>query len=261
MPKVELKHGMFTWIDVAVTDASVAVPFYEKVFGWTSEVMPGGQGPYHMFMKDGVGAAGLGELSEEMKAQGVPSTWNSYIQVDDLDAAFVRATELGAEGVVPPMAAGEYGRLAVIRDPVGAHVSLWQSTDGVEESRFNEAGLLTWNEHLSRDPAKARDFYAELLGWEWEEMEMPQGTYWMIMNAGRSNGGLMEMTDEWPAEVPAHWMVYIGSDDVDASAEAVRAAGGAIHVEPMDISVGRFCVAADPTGGAFTIFKGGDMPA
>ena len=54
-------------------------------------------------------------------------------------------------------------------------------------------------------------------------------------------------------------MVYIGSDDVDASADAVKTAGGQIVVEPMDISAGRFCVAQDPTGGTFTIFKGGDM--
>ena len=68
------------------TDASAAIPFYEKVFGWTAEAVPtDGPTPYRFFMKDGVPAAGLGEMSDEMKAQGVPSTWNSYIQVDDVD--------------------------------------------------------------------------------------------------------------------------------------------------------------------------------
>ncbi len=259
MPVIDVKHGTFGWIDVMTTDASVAVPFYEKVFGWTTQEMPGGVGPYHMFFQGDQPAAGLGEMSDEMKQQGAPSAWNSYVEVDDLEAAVGRVPDLGGAVVVPPMPAGEYGRLAVIRDPAGAHVSLWQNNEKPNRGTYNEAGFLTWNEHVSRDTAAAREFYSALLGWEWDEMEMPQGTYWVIMNDGRANGGLMAMTDEWPAEVPAHWSVYIGSDDVDASAEAVKAAGGQIVVEPMDISVGRFCVAQDPTGAAFTIFKGGDM--
>ena len=259
MPVMDVKHGTFSWIDVMTTDASVAVPFYEEVFGWTTQDVPGGAGPYMMFFKGETPAAGLGEMSEEMKAQGAPPAWNSYVQVDDVDATTARVPELGGEIVVPPMDAGEHGRMSVIRDPSGAHVSLWQTFSEMDEGTYNEAGLLTWNEHLSRDTAAAREFYSELLGWGWDEMDMPQGTYWVIMNGDRPNGGLMAMTDEWPAEVPAHWMVYIGSDDVDATAAAVKAAGGQIMVEPMDISVGRFCVAQDPTGAAFTVFKGGDM--
>ena len=229
------------------------------MFGWTSQYVPGGPGPYKMFFKGESPAAGLGEMNDEMKAQGAPPAWNSYIEVDDVDARTARAAELGGTIIVPPMDAGEHGRMSVIIDPAGAHVSLWQSSAETNEGSYNEPGLLTWNEHVSRDPGAAREFYSELLGWSWDEMDMPQGTYWVIMNGDRPNGGLMGMTDEWPAEVPAHWMVYIGSDDVDASAEAVKSAGGQISVGPMDISVGRFCVALDPTGAAFTIFKGGDM--
>ncbi|MDT8369299.1 MAG: VOC family protein [Longimicrobiales bacterium] len=113
---------------------------------------------------------------------------------------------------------------------------------------------------MSRDADAARAFYEELLGWEWDEIEMgDQGTYGVIMNAGRPNGGVMRMTDEWPEHTPSHWMVYIGSDDVDADAARVKAAGGTIHVEPSDIPVGRFCVTADPTGAPFSIFEGGEM--
>jgi len=259
MPVIDVKHGTFGWIDVMTTDAAVATPFYEKVFGWTSQEIPGGAGPYHMFFKGDQPAAGLGEMNDEMKAQGAHPSWNSYIEVDDIDGTVGRVAGLGGEVVVPVMPAGEYGRMAVIKDPTGAHVSLWQNAEKPNQGTYNEAGFLTWNEHVSRDTEAARAFYAELLGWSWDEMEMPQGTYWVIMNGDRPNGGVMAMTDEWPEHVPAHWMVYIGSDDVDASAELVKEAGGSLVVEPMDISVGRFCVATDPTGATFTIFKGGDM--
>jgi len=259
MPVIDVKHGTFGWIDLMTTDASMVRPFYERVFGWTTHEVPGGAGPYHMFFKGDQPAAGLGEMSEEMKAQGAHPSWQSYIEVADIEAAAARVPELGGEVYAPPFDAGEYGRMAVIKDPSGAYVSLWQNAEQPNLATFNEAGFLTWNEHVSRDPGAARAFYSELLGWSWDEMDMPQGTYWVCMNDGRSNGGLMEMTDEWPDFVPAHWMVYIGSDDVDASAALVLEAGGSITVEPMDIAVGRFCVAADPTGAPFTIFRGGDM--
>lgn len=260
MPTIDLRPGMFTWIDVMTTDASAAIPFYERVFGWTTEEVPSDdEAPYRFFMKDGVPAAGIGEMSDGMKQAGVPPSWNSYVQVADVDVVHARALELGAQSLVPPMRVTTEGRMAAITDPSGAALSLWQSTAGMDRGTFNEAGRLTWNELVSRDAGVARSFYSDLFGWEWDVMEMPQGTYWVILNDGRSNGGVMRMTEEWPDGVPSHWMVYIGSDDVDASATRVRAAGGKVHVEPMDIAVGRFCVAADPTGAAFTIFHGGDM--
>lgn len=259
MPVMDAKHGTFSWMDLMTTDIAVAVPFYEEVFGWTTHEVPGGPGPYHMFFKGETPAAGLAQMSEEVQAQGGHPSWNSYIEVDDLDATVARVSDLGGTVVVPSMDAGEHGRMAVIKDPSRAHVSLWQNATTPNQGTYNEAGFLTWNELVTRDPDAARPFYAKLLGWEWDEMEMPQGTYWVIMNGGRSNGGVMQMTDEWPDFVPPHWMVYIGTDDVDAAAERVKAAGGTLAVEPMDIPVGRFCVAGDPTGAAFTIFKGGDM--
>lgn len=50
-------------------------------------------------------------------------------------------------------------------------------------------------------------------------------------------------------------------DDVDAHAERVKAAGGAVHRPPEDIpGVGRFAVVADPQGAVFILFKGNGEP-
>ena len=59
------------------------------------------------------------------------------------------------------------------------------------------------------------------------------------------------------------WMGYIGVDDVDAFAQRVTAAGGAVRRPPEDIpGVGRFAVVADPDGAGFMLFRGvGEMPA
>lgn len=260
MPKVDVVPGMFSWIDLMTTDAGGAKEFYSGVFGWSHQDMPTDQErPYTIFSKDDVPVAGLGELPDDMKSAGVPPAWNSYIQVSDLDETVARVEPLGGAVEMPPMDVMDLGRMAVIRDASGAHVSLWQSIGEAGAGVFNEHGALTWNELVTRDPGAARGFYGKLMGWEWDEMEMPQGMYLIIMNRGRPNGGILPMDDEWPAETPAHWMVYIGAEDVDAAAERVTGHGGAIHVEPTDIQVGRFAVVSDPAGAVFTLFKGGDM--
>jgi uncharacterized protein len=80
-----------------------------------------------------------------------------------------------------------------------------------------------------------------------------------ILKAGDAMiGGLMPIPeDSRRAGVRPAWMGYIGVEDVDVYASKVKAAGGAIHREPSDIpNVGRFAVAADPTGAGFILFKG-----
>ena len=70
-------------------------------------------------------------------------------------------------------------------------------------------------------------------------------------------GGMMQMEgDQWPAEMPDHWMVYFGTADTDAAASRAAELGGQICVPPTDIpDVGRFAVLSDPQGATFSIIK------
>ncbi len=79
----------------------------------------------------------------------------------------------------------------------------------------------------------------------------------IFLGEDQPNGGMIEMNDEWPAEIPPHWMTYFTVDDVDAAAAKVTDLGGSISVPPQDIPVGRFSVVNDPQGGVFTIYKPG----
>ena len=190
----------------------------------------------------------------------MPPVWNSYILVDDADAITNKVAELGGTVIMPVMEVMDAGHMSIIQDPTGAVVSLWQAKEHGGANTFNEHGALVWNELLTRDVEKARTFYADLLGWTYEEMDMGEmGTYCIIKVGERSNGGIFPMGDDFPAEVPPHWMVYLGANDVDASAKQVTDLGGQIRVPPTDISVGRFAVVSDPQGGTFTLFKGGDQ--
>lgn len=124
-----------------------------------------------------------------------------------------------------------------------------------------KTGMFCWNEIGTRDTAAAKKFYTELFSWGAQDVPMPgnAGTYTLLQMDGKDVAGLYEMKGPQFEGVPPHWMVYVWSDDVDATAAQVKKLGGALMFEPMDVpGVGRMTVAQDSTGAKFAIFKGGD---
>ena len=83
-------------------------------------------------------------------------------------------------------------------------------------------------EFMSDDPEKCMAFYAEVLGWEYDACAMPGYTFIKTAQPAQPPcGGLMKRPDEAPA--PA-LNVYFQVDDIDATLEKVKAAGGTVVV-------------------------------
>jgi predicted enzyme related to lactoylglutathione lyase len=100
---------------------------------------------------------------------------------------------------------------------------------------------------------KSKQFYGDVFGWTWGGAD----EYAEFQVAGRTVGGVMPRPEAIPKEVPDHWLVYFGVDDVDKSAKQAAKLGATVVMEPTDIpSTGRFAVLVDPQGAAFAIFKG-----
>jgi predicted enzyme related to lactoylglutathione lyase len=114
-------------------------------------------------------------------------------------------------------------------------------------------GRFVWHQLLTRDIPGAKTFYSKLLGWKMQPWP-PDPTFTVCHAGDAPTAGLMPMAPEFPAEVPAHWMQYIGTRDVDAVAEAAVLAGGYIVKQPADMKgAGRYAVLADPQGAVFAI--------
>lgn len=253
----EYAAGEFCWVDLMSHDMKAAQQWYGKLFGWDArqEDTHGGP-PYAQFLLKGKAVAGLGEASEDMKKQGVPPVWNSYVNVTDCAATEEKAKSLGATITVPTMDVMDVGKLCFLVDPQGAHLALWQKGSHHGAGLVNEPGAFAWNELATRDVDGSKAFYSKLFGWKLETQQMGPTSYTMITNGDRPNGGFIEMNEQWEG-IPPHWMTYFWVDDVDASAKAVEGSEGKIHVPPTDIpEVGRFSVVADPQGATFTLFKG-----
>jgi predicted enzyme related to lactoylglutathione lyase len=190
-----------------------------------------------------------------MKAQGTPPNWLSHVWVTSADEAVKRTRELGGSVDREPFDVLDLGRKAVISDPTGATLAVWESRAHMGAQLVNEPGALTWNELMTTDMQKAAEFYTGLFGWKTKVEVMPTGPYTMYLNVDRPAAGMMAITPEM-GPVPAHWSVYFGIDDCDGAARKAESLGARILVPPTDIpEVGQFAVMNDPQGAMFSVIQ------
>jgi predicted enzyme related to lactoylglutathione lyase len=241
--------GTFCWVDLGARDPDAASGFYAAVLDW--EIGPSG-GPetadYRQALVDGRPVAGI------YRGQRPAPSWNSYVSVEDIEATAARAAELGAALVVGPLDVLELGRSALLRDPQGAPVALWQPGTMAGAALVNDVGGLSLNQLNTHDPEGSEAFYGALFGWEFPQVADGVSPYWGIRNAGLLNGGMMGLPPGNPA--PPHWLVYFTVADVDAADAVVVDAGGQVVVPVMPAGEGRILVAMDPEGAAFAVYDG-----
>ncbi len=120
-----------------------------------------------------------------------------------------------------------------------------------------------WYELMTTDTKAAEAFYSKVIGWTAQDAGMSDLPYTLLSAGANVVGGLMTLPAQASAMgTPPCWTGYIGVDDVDAYAERVKVAGGAVHHPPEDIpGVGRFAVVADPGGAVFMLFRGSSEQA
>jgi len=114
-------------------------------------------------------------------------------------------------------------------------------------------GKFVWHQLMTRDVPGAKDFYSRLVGWK--TLPWPLDPAYTVCHADAGPvAGIMEIPSDLPSEVPSHWLQYIGTRDVDSTAQAAVRAGGSIVKAPSDMQgAGRYAVLKDPQGAVFAI--------
>jgi len=243
--------GVPSWVDLSSPDLAKSREFYGALFDWNCPEGPPEAGGYSVCDLGGKSVAGLGPQMNP----DAPPMWMNYVNVDDADAVVGRVAEAGGAVLVAPMDVMEAGRMAVITDPVGAVIGLWQPNQHTGAQLANEPGTFGWSELITTDLDKSKAFYKAVFGWDSEDQGPPGGppayTEWKV--AGRSVGGMMLKQPDMPAEMPPNWGVYFVVTDTDATVAKAKDLGGAVFVEPTDIEPGRFAVIADNVGAVFNV--------
>lgn len=258
MPHIE-KHapGTICWVELGTTDQNAAKSFYGSLFGWSFVDYPMGPGGvYTMFRADGRDAAAGYTLQEAERAHGVPPHWNLYVAVEDADKAAARATELGGSVVAGPFDVFTNGRMAVVVDPTGAAICLWQPKQTAGIGVMGENNTYCWADLSTGDRNAAKQFYEGLFGWKITPgKDKDESTYLHIAMGDNYFAGIMPANHGNP-NIPAHWMPYFMVTDADASAAKAQALGGKVYAPPMTVDKSlRVAVLADPQGAVFALFQ------
>lgn len=248
--KTSYEPGTPSWVDVSSADLAKTVAFYGGLFGWEAEDMGEEAGHYTMFTLNGSPVAAATPLQDG----GYPA-WATYVTVADVDASVALADANGAKVIVPPMEVFTSGKMAVVFDPTGAAVAMWEPQDHIGAELVNEPNTFCWSELLTRDIDAGKAFYKAVFGWEGVTSEMGDMTYTEFKLNGESIAGGMPMPAQIPAEVPNNWLTYFAVADCDASVAKAQGLGATVMQPPMDIPPGRFSVLTDPCGATYAVLK------
>jgi|SRR5947209_975406 len=113
----------FVHVELMSTDVGKAKSFYGKLFDWTLEDIPLGDGTYTM-ISVGEGTGG-GLMKHPMP--NASSSWMAYVLVDDLNQAVEKTKSLGGSVMKDKTEVMGMGSFAIITDPTGAMLGLWES--------------------------------------------------------------------------------------------------------------------------------------
>jgi predicted enzyme related to lactoylglutathione lyase len=238
--------GKFVWHEQVSSDPGQAQDFYTQLFGWGTETFKPGETDYTMIAANGKMHGGFGKALEGAP----PPHWLSHVRVENVDETIEKAKQAGGKVSFGPEEMGEVGRMAIINDPQGAHVAIYQP---LTEGPVGE-GIFVWDELGTTDADGAQRFYEQVFGWTTTDMGPDYGGY-RVFNVGETGiAGLMTLPD---SSIPPHWQPYVAVEDPDGTVAKAKELGGTALLEPMDVpKVGRLAVLQDPQGATFGIIRG-----
>jgi uncharacterized protein len=253
-------HGVFGWADLVTTDVVAARAFYTSLFGWVAEDVPTTSGlGYTMLRLDGKLVAGMGPQPTGMARANLISTWNSYVVVDDVDAAIHLVGSAGGTSVMGGTDVGTRGRMAMVADPGGAVLGLWQPRDHPGSEVSGVPGALVWNELQTTALERSLAFYERVFGWRWERDDE---SGYCIASLDTKPGddpsvaGAMSMPEGVPEGAPNYWAVYVAVDDCASTLARAEALGGVVFLPAMEIGAMTIGGVTDPTGAQILVAAG-----
>jgi predicted enzyme related to lactoylglutathione lyase len=233
--------GVPCWVDTWQPDADAAVGFYAGLFGWDPEdTMPAHvEGRHFMCRLRGRDVAAV--ASRPHAAPRVPA-WNTYVWVDDAAEAASRAGVAGGSVLMDAFESLDGGRIAIVADPAGAAIGVWEPGAHRGAQLVNEPGAWSMSQLTTSDPAGAKAFYSALFGWETETFDLgdAQMTMWKV--PGYVGGEPQQpvardvvatMAPTGGNDAPARWSVDFWIRDVDEAARLARELGGQVLSGPM----------------------------
>jgi predicted enzyme related to lactoylglutathione lyase len=154
-------------VDTQQPDVEAAKHFYGGLFGWTFEdTSPaGGNGRYVIATLDGQEAGAITGPGTDVAA------WNTYVSVDEADAAVRHLVSVGATLKSAPADVGSGGVQAVLADPEGVEFRIWQARARYGAQAVNGPGGWNFSDLHTTNAEAAIAFYTKAFGWQFDNLD------------------------------------------------------------------------------------------
>ncbi|MFH8385403.1 VOC family protein [Kitasatospora sp. NPDC018058] len=151
--------GAPCWADCITPDLSGSREFYSALLGWEFVT----ESPdYQLAVLSGEIIGGFGAAPAGLPPQ---ASWNVYLATKDADHSCAQVGELCGRVVMPPVPAGDNGRLLLAVDPSGVTVGFWEGSRAEGVVLADEPGAICGHELRVPDASRAESFYGALFGY------------------------------------------------------------------------------------------------
>ena len=239
--------------EIAGPDGPALQQFYRDLFGWKIDEM-GPEMNNYALVEANEGGIGGGLFPT---TEGMPSNYVTfYIQVDDLQAALDKLSDMGGNPIMQPTEiAPGMGSIAMFVDPAGNTIGLYSlpsEWDGQTSPKGNAPPVVHF-EVGGSDASALADFYTKMFNWKIKYLE--NAIYRLVQQeSGGIGGGIFEHTEGMP---PNHPSVAVMVDDLQASLDKAVSLGGTALMQPTEIpgGFGSFAIFYDIAGNRISLFK------
>lgn len=253
--RTDYPTGVPSWVDALIPDPRQTATFYAELFGWELDdrLDSPESGPYYVARLHGAPVAGIGSPP----GPDVPSGWNTYICVDEVDAATAAALQAGGRVVCDTLPSVDDDRRALLADPSGAVIGVRQRGRFEGAQRVNEPSAWAISILNTGDAEAAKAFYGAVFGWTTSTFGVEGSELTMWHRPGYVGGEesqpvprdvVAAMGPLPEADAPARWDIDFWTSDANATAARAEELGGAVIAPPTDRPGFRDTVVADPSG-------------
>jgi uncharacterized protein len=257
--------GVPCWVDTWQPDAEAAAAFYGRLFGWDTENTMPAEVPGQHFMCR-LRGRDVAAIASRPQAAPPVTAWTTYVWMDDAAQTASRAGEAGGSVLVEPFESLDGGRIAIIADPAGAAIGVWQPGAHRGAQLVNEPGAWSMSALSTPDPEGSKRFCGAVFGWEDETFDLGEAQTTMFKVPGYVGGqpqqpvardvvATMMPSAGDQGEAPPSWNVDFWTWNVDQSVGKAADLGGKVITGPYDVpDVGmRQAVIEDPQGATLSL--------
>jgi len=149
-------------------------------------------------------------------------------------------------------------RLDSAHRPAGVGIAAAPSSDRMGKPERPQVGTIAWRDLTVTNADAVRDFYANVVGWKVEPVDMGgYSDYSMLPPGGKEpEAGVCHKRGS-NAKLPSQWLMYVVVEDIAASLQQCSKLGGKQLTPVSALGDGVFCVIEDPAGAVCALYQVG----